>query len=349
LHLAPARFLFFKLADTAVAYYNEDTMIIFLYGKDTFRSRQQLKKMIEKFCADRDPQGLNTARLDAEKEKGGQILEQTLAQPFLAEKRMVVIENLLVSKQVDVRAEFLKRIEEKRLPENNVIVFWEGTDKFKTKDAKAFFSRLLQEKYTQYFELFLGAKLEAWISTECDARDGLIGRDVAGYLAKHVGEDMWRLSSLIDQLVAFADGKEVTLPDVQLFLDEKHDDNIFNLIDAIVGKQSKHVFAMIEEQYRNGKDAGYIFAMILRQFRILLELRDIFEREDEPRSDELAKRLGLHPFVVKKSLPLVRRYSFSEIEDIYQRLLSIDIDTKTGQGNQAMLIDVFVGRVCAVS
>lgn len=321
-------------------------MIIFLYGKDTFQSRRQLTKMVEKFTADRDPQGLNTVRLDAEKEQGGKILEQVLAQPFLAEKRMVVVENLLVSKQKETRAELLARIEEKRLPENNVIIFWEGTDKFKTKDAKAFFDRLLQEKYTQHFEPLAHAKLEAWIVSECEARGGSVERNAARYLAKHVGGDMWRLSALIDQLVAYKNGETIAVSDAELFLDEKVDNNIFNLIDAIVGKQPKHVFAMIEEQYRSGKDAGYIFAMILRQFRILLELRDVFEREGETQSGQLAKRLGLHPFVVKKSLPLVRRYPLSELEDIYERLLAIDIDTKTGRGDQALLIDVFVGRVC---
>ena len=322
-------------------------MIIFLYGKDTFRSRQQLTKMIDKFKADRDPQGLNTVRLDAEKEKGGQILEQVLAQPFLAEKRMVVVENLLASKQKETRAELLTRVEEKRLPENNVIIFWEGTDKFKTKDAKAFFDRLLKEKYTQHFEPIVGAKLEAWVTAECEAREGTIDREAARYLAKHVGGDMWRLSALIDQLIAYKNGETIQVADAELFLDEKVDDNIFNLIDAIVGKQSKNVFAMIEEQYRSGKDAGYIFAMILRQFRILLEMRDIFERDGDSQSGQLAKRLGLHPFVVKKSLPLVRRYPLSELEDIYERLLAIDIDTKTGRGDQAMMLDVFVGRVCA--
>src|SRR3989338_10197408 len=103
-------------------------MIIFLYGPDTFRSRQHLHKMMAKFRSERDPDGLNLVRVDATKETAGQILEQILAVPFLAEKRMVVVENLLESKHDELQTELLKLIEEQRLSPANVLVFWEAID-----------------------------------------------------------------------------------------------------------------------------------------------------------------------------------------------------------------------------
>ena len=138
-----------------------------------------------------------------------------------------------------------------------------------------------------------------------------------------------------------------TVADIQLFLDEKADDNIFNLVDAIVGKQAKQAYQMIQEQYRIGEDAQFIFAMLIRQFRILLEMRDLFERDDAMQSGMLAEKLGLHPFVVKKSLPMVKRYTMDELQRIYGALLELDVKTKTGQGRPEVLLDVLVGRVCA--
>ena len=129
-------------------------------------------------------------------------------------------------------------------------------------------------------------------------------------------------------------------------MDEKVDDNIFNLADAIVGGQGKDVFEMMREQYDQGKDVLYLFAMILRQFRILLQIRDFFERDDNPQSDRIAKELGLHPFVVKKALPLAKRYSMKELQKIYSDLLDLDAKIKTGRGDQSVLLDVFVARLC---
>jgi DNA polymerase-3 subunit delta len=367
-------------------------MLIFLHGPDTFRSRQQLKKMIVKFKHDRDPQGLNVVVLDAEKTEPGKIMEQVLATPFLAERRMVVIENLLVSKNQDLMKDLLQRIEDNKISEATVLLFWEGTSEFKNKAAKELFACLEKEKYAQSFTEITGAKLLAWIDSEVKERGGKIERDAVQYLAQNVGGDMWRLNSLLDQLVAYSqchserpegveeslledsakdskissDKKDAqhlekgsldsvpkgtalgmtTVADVQLFLDEKADDNIFNLVDAIVGKQPKAVYKMIQEQYQKGEDAQYIFSMILRQFRILLEMRDLFERDDAIQSNVLAQKLDLHPFVVKKSLPLVKKYKMEELKEIYSRLLELDIQTKTGQGGQELLLDLFVGRVC---
>ena len=172
---------------------------------------------------------------------------------------------------------------------------------------------------------------------------------------------MWRLNSLVDQLVAYTSspgrqtplrsplergkGEEIQLADVQLFLEEKVDDNIFNMAEAVARGDRKMAFKLIGAQRRAGEDEGYVFSMILRQFRILVELRDLFEREDNATSEELAQKVGLHPFVVKKSLPMVKKYNLEKLKELYSRLLQIDIKTKTGQGGQSLLVDLFVGKL----
>jgi len=319
-------------------------MIIFLYGKDTYRSNEYLHKMTEKFRVERDPQGLNLTQLDCETSKEN-ILQNVLASPFLAEKRMVVLKGLLSSKQKDVQEALLTRIEEKTLPNDVILIISESIEKPKTKAAKALFERLLKEQFVQHFEELTGPKLSGWILATVKERGGEMDRDAANVLANAVGSDMWKLSGILDQLIAYTDGRKMTVQDVYLFVDEKVDDNIFNLVDAIVQKNTKHVFQMIQEQYRAGNDAGYIFAMIVRQYRILLQLRDLYDRGEDLQSSSLAKELGLHPFVIKKSLPMVKRYSKEELTKIHDDLLVLDTSTKTGRGDQAYLLDMFVGNL----
>lgn len=303
--------------------------------------------MKEKFKADRDPQGLNVIELDAEKEVPAVVIDQVLASPFLAEKRMVIVENLLVSKHKDLQKDIFARIEDGKVPETTVLILWEGIDAVKTKDAKALFERLSKERFAQRYDELSGAKLIAWIQSEVAARGGKIAKMAAVYLDTHVKNDMWRLSSLLDQLIAYRNGEEIRVEDLGLFIEESVDDNIFNLIDAIVARNQKQAFSMIQEQYAQGKDPGYIFAMIYRQFNILVKIKDLMEREPGTPADVIAKQLGAHPFVVKKSFTALRTYSREQLERIYADLLQIDRDTKTGRNNQATMIDVFVGRVSA--
>lgn len=346
-------------------------MIIFLHGADTFRSRQQLKKMITKFKSDRDPQGFNVAVLDCTTEDTGNILEQVLVTPFLAEKRLIVLENLLsATKKADLHEEILKRLENKSLPETNIYIFWEGAttatstqkkpfsstqDKPKTNASKKLFEILVKEKYAQEFVPLTGAKLNSWIAEEIKNNGGKIGNQAINYLVNNAGNDMRLLHSLIEQLVSYCSprdlssaqgGFEICVTDINQFIEEKVDDNIFNLVDSLVAKNSKAVYKMIREQYRIGEDAQFIFAMILRQFRILIELRDMLNREDNINSDTLAKKLVLHPFVVKKSLPFAKKYNLQELKEIYQQLLDIDIKTKTGRGKPELLLDLLVGKIC---
>lgn len=321
-------------------------MIIFLYGPDTFRSQRQLKKMVDKFKQERDPQGFNISILNCAQEKNNQILEQILATPFLAEKRMVILENLLsVTKKTDLQEKILEYLEAKSLPKENIYIFWESDCKPKTNVSKNLLSRLLQEKYAQKFEIYKDTKLSAWVNQEIQERGGKISPQALEYLVKNIADDIWKLNSIIDQLISYKLEKEIELKDVELFLDEKIDDNIFNLVDALIAGQSKKVYQMIREQYRIGENPQFILSMILRQIKILLELRDLYDREDILSSDLLAKKLNLHPFVVKKSLPFVKKYNQNKLKNIYHKLLEIDIKTKTGQGDQSMLLDILVGKI----
>jgi DNA polymerase-3 subunit delta len=322
-------------------------MIIFLYGKDTFRSRQQMRRMIEKFKADRDKSGINVSVLDALQSKPGAVLEQALSLPFLAEKRMIIIQNLLGSKDAETMSELARRIKDERLPESNIILFYEEDDSFKSKTAKELFEILQKEKYCQKFDLLTGVQLRSWVESEIRSRGGSAKSDAVAFLIAHIGNDMWRMNSILDQLVSYKENAVIEKADAEKFVEEKEDDNIFNLVDAIVDKNSKQAYLMIREQYKKGEDAQFVFAMLLRQFRILLELREIFDNDELKNSAEVAKKLNLHPFVVKKSLAPMKKYSFEELKKIYLMLLDLDIKTKTGIESQPLLLDIFVARVCS--
>lgn len=321
-------------------------MYIFIYGKDTFRSHKFLIDNINRFTKERDPQKLNTVILDCESNKKIDYIGQMLAQPFLAERRMIVLKNLLNCKNEELQNEILKKLRENELPEENVVIFYENTDLSKNKLGKELFTVLGKGKFCNKFDELKGSYLNKWIKDEVEDRGGKIDNQAVQYLASETKGESWQLNSLINQLIAHCDESEINTSDVELFLDEKADDNIFNLVEAIAGKREKQVYKMIQEQYRIGEDVQFIFAMMLRQFRILLELRDLTDREEKTTSDMMAKKLGLHPFVVKKSLPLIRHYNMEDLKKIYEGLLDLDIQIKTSKGNNETLLDLFVARVC---
>lgn len=318
-------------------------MVIYIYGEDTFRSRQYLGEQITKFKQARDPQGYNVVILDAQKIEPGRILTEIVSAPFLAEKRLVIVENILSISDKEFLEELIGRIKEKRIPDSNVVIFWQGEKFGKVKEIKELDAVLKKEKYNQEFALLEGSALSAWIAAEIKKRNGKISNPAISYLAQNTAGDIWYLTSLLDQLTAYANGEEIGLSQVNLFLDEKVDDNAFNMVEAVVNGNKKQAYKLLEEQRRIGEDDFKIFGLIVWQFRTLLAMRSLFESEDNITSDAMAKILGIHPFVVKKNMALVKRYTKKQLSNIYTQLLDVDFKAKTGQADLGLSLDLLIG------
>lgn len=320
-------------------------MIIYIYGNDSFRARQFLRKSVVEFKSKRDPQGYNTLAFDALKDEPGRILSELLTAPFLAEKRMVVINNPLSSGDKEFLADLIQKIENSKITETTVAVFCQVEPIGKTNEAKKLETILKKEKYAYEFTAMKGVELARWVEKETKARGGVIGRLASQKLAENVNGDIWLADSVINQLVAYKSGNEILSQDVAQFVDEKIDDNIFSMVDAIVTGNKKTAFKLLNDQRKSGREEGYLFAMILRQFKILTQMRDLWEREDNLTSEQMAKKLSLHPFVCKKSLPMVRRFTLPDLRKIYDELFNIDWRLKHGLAPHDLLIDFFVGKV----
>lgn len=320
-------------------------MILCIFGDDSFRSREFLRKSINEFKQKRDPQGLNTLIFDVSKEAPDRIFSEITAAPFLAEKRMVVLLNTLSNNDKDFLHQIIVMIEEKKIPDSAVLVFWQSEAVGKTTEAKKLSEILSKEKYSYNFEKMDVGELVVWIVKEVKDRGGKIDRMAATFIAQNSGSDIWLVNSLLDQLISYKSGAEIRSEDARLFIEEKIDDSIFNLVDAIVSGDKKAAYKMIKKQRQIGQEDAYIFSMILRQFKILMQLRDLWERGDNLTSEQLAKTLKLHSFVVKKSMPFVRRFSMDQLKKIFDELLDVDVKTKTGVISQPYLIDFFVGKI----
>lgn len=318
-------------------------MILYIYGEDNFRSRKYFRQSIEQFKKQRDPKGYNVLILDGKKTPADKLFAEMRAMPFLAEKRLVGVENLLSSSDKELLAGFAEQI--KRVPESTVLVVWQGEALSKVKEAKSLHGELGKEKYAREFPLLKGPKLSEWIMKETEERGGEMGADAASELVKNYEGAMWQVSALIDQLVAFKKGQTISFSDLVGFIEKKTDDNIFNLVDAVVSGNHKTALKLIAEQRRRGEEDGHLFGLFLWQFRILVEMADLLEREGNLTSDEMAKMLKIHPFVARKNLAVAKRYSLAKLEGIYEKMLEVDVKTKTGAAEQGLLIDLFVSKI----
>ena len=86
----------------------------------------------------------------------------------------------------------------------------------------------------------------------------------------------------------------------------------------------------------------YLLSMIIRQFRILLQIKEAVQNQSYPNFSLIAKEIGLHPFVVQKSISQTNKYSFKEIESKLLNLQNIDLQLKSSKISAEVLFARFV-------
>ncbi len=322
-------------------------MIVLLHGSDTFRSRKYLKEMVEEFKAKRDPSGLNVACFDAEKAEAGEILEALVASPFLAEKRLVAVECLSASRQKDLWDCLLEMIKKKEIPASTVAIFWESEIK---KNSHSLFGVLAKQDFSQKFDLLVGEKLGQWIKQELKRRNFKIEKSALAALVNYPWSDLWQLDNELEKIVAYLskkEEKEIALKDLSPFLGHPADENIFHFVDALVGRRAKEAIKLLHDQWDSGETEFRIFNFLIGQISNLLIIKDYFTLNPGANSYQAAQVLGLHPFVVKKSLAVLPGFSFARLKEIHGQLLEIDIQTKTGGGELKNLLEMLVARICS--
>ena len=321
-------------------------MIIFLYGEDEFRSQRKLAEIKNKFL-EKSKEGANLSLFDyLEKSYDlDEIILKASSEGLFSPKQLIIIKNLLISKK-DISDEklldFLKRKGEGEF-QNVVLVFWEGAD-FDKKYPLAKF--LLKAGKCQEFELLEGAKLKSWMISEI----GKVGKgkvsispEAVEKLSVYVGNDLKLLSKEIEKLVSYKDSGEIKDEDVEKLVKSKIDTDIFKTIDALARGDKKTAVKLLHEHIESGDHPLYMLDRYFYQFRNLLKVKSLVEKNmPQP---EIASKLKLHPYVVKKSVEQSGRFTFEELKGLYKKLCDIDAEAKTGKVDIELALDKFVAEV----
>lgn len=321
-----------------------NNMILFVYGPDTFRSKEKLKEIIAQFREKRDNVGMNVVKLPGEKLEFSKLRQESMTQGFLAEKKMIVIEQLLEHGSQDVHEEvhaFLKDHDS----EDNVLVFFETgfVPKKTKKDAatKKLFDLLKKQKFSFPFPELSPHEITGWVKTRVAALGSTIEPAALKEIGTRVGANLWRMAQELHKLSALKHNEAITHEDVATHVDGILEERIFALTDAIAQQNTAQSLLLLSQEKERGAHEMYLLTMIVRQFRIILQIADALS-EGITSPAKIAKQLGLHPFVVKKTLPLVQKYNAKQLKEIYARLLNIDRALKSSHPNPHMLLDLLI-------
>lgn len=314
--------------------------LYFLFGNDEFAISRKLKEFDSDFT-DPTSADMNTARLDARTMTENDLNNAVNAMPFLAKRRLVYLANPSAKyNNASTRKKFFEYIE--KAPDTTRVVIYESVE---PRDAEKHWLVKWAEKnnkliQTKAFMLPRLKEMTGWIVNETKGQSGQIEPRAAEMLKDMVGVDTSQAGMEIAKLLAYVNwARQVKVEDVEAVCIVTSQQSVFDFVDALSngnGKSAQHLLHRLLET----DDPFSLWGMVVRQFRLLIQAREILDGRGN--QNDVARALGVHPFVAEKTTQQAGRFSIESLESIYRKLLKIDEGVKTSQLTLELAMDTLV-------
>lgn len=313
-------------------------MVILLYGEDQYRLRRKINEIIERYQKT-NRNGLSIRHFDLREKDFGDFNDEIQMLSMFREQKLIILENTSSNKEFEEK--FLKDIKEFS-NSKEIIIFSEGG---KIPEDR-FFLTLKKYADSQAFDFLDSRGLRAWAKKEFKRYNTEIGDSALDKLIEFTGNDLWRLDNEIKKLVSYRNKKEILLKDVENLVKPEIESDIFKTIDAIAQKNKNLALKLIHKHLEKGDSPYYLFSMINFQFRNLLMVKSQLQSGNYfPRIYDLSRKLGMHPFVVEKTVRQTKKFSLEELRKIYKKIFKTDIYIKTGRIESQVALDLFLAEI----
>ncbi len=351
-------------------------MIIFFYGEDDFRAKKKIKELRERFSREVDITGGGFEYLDGEKTTLREINEKTAASSLWSAKRMVVIENVFRTKTKDLLPSIAEYFQKREKSGNeNIIVFLEnflktkknfsgspivridldGREKPLTKAEKQLAEFLDSAQVKQEFKKMNSTEMAGWIKKNITGRGGKISDRAVICLIALTSGDLWQIDNEINKLINYKaslvlpcknnrpEAPEIDEDDVKSLVRGRFEENIFALTDAIGARNRALAAKLLEEELQGGANGVYILSMILRQIKMILQIASAMSAKIS--ENQLSGELKLNSYVARKAAVQSRNFLPAQLKKMLADLLEIDYRIKSGQGDPAVLLGLWISKI----
>lgn len=321
-------------------------MLYIFYGEGDFSLKEALAELKEKLAAE----GLGAADitvLEGNKLSLNELKAICDTIPFLAPKRMVIVDGLL--SRFEQKGRTRPELGEWRalsghiatMPPSTVLVLVDG----KLRRDNPVLRELTPRAKVREFPPVRGAALHDLVLSRLREKGGDISLAALQLLTNLVGDNLWILCNEIDKLYLYCRGRRIEESDVQLLVSYAQEANIFALVDAIIQRRAAAAERLLHQLIDRGATPPYLLFMITRQFRLLVQAKEL-SKQRLP-SVELIGRLGVpSEYVLRRVMEQAREYSLDQLREIYGKLLDTDMSIKTGLLRGGLALDLLVADLC---
>jgi DNA polymerase-3 subunit delta len=332
-------------------------MIYVVYGSDAFSNKEFIDR-IKSEVGPKDVQEANIHSLSASDTTLSEIIGLCSFVPFLAERRLIIIEGLLTRSEgnrrrvgqlqahneiigQDISQEWKEFVSSLQLiPQTTDIIFMEG----QLQTSNLLLKSLAKVAVIHESKPFNRTEIQQWIRQRVNLCGKEIENPAVQLLATLIGTDLWSAANEIEKLSLYCRGARIELVDVQTLVNPTAEVNIFPAIDAAIEGNLSKALNMIGSLISKGAPTSYPLGMLGRQIRMLLVARSMTTSNSN--SEQIQKRLGIKPgYAFDKTMALAKNFTEIELVKMHTILLNADLAIKTGAINEELSLQIAVAEI----
>lgn len=313
------------------------------YGQEPFLMEQFVKFTVET-CIAPDLMDLALSRSDLRETPLASVIEDAETAPFLVERKVVIAENALfltglrdtskVEHDLERFAEYLKAP-----VEHTTLIFLVHTDKL---DARKKIVKTLKSMDVLIpFSPMQPTELVQWIIKNARKKGVTIQEAAAERILFNTGANLQQISSELEKCCLYAgEGGEIHIFDVDQLVPKTVEQNVFLLIEHVVHRRHEEALALLYDLLQQREEPIKIIALIVRQFRMVMQAKMLGGQGFT--QQQMASRLGVHPYAAKLAYEQSRHYKEAELGKILNEVAELDYQIKTGQVDKVMGLELLL-------
>ncbi len=357
-------------------------MIYLLYGGDVVARDEFLhRKLIDRLRA--LPGGeFNLDRFDGRSAPLGDVIACCQAAPFLAEKRMVIVDNVGARGRSGRRGQgaatrsqdeserddatepeategqpagAAARSKRKARDDDELQAFWsflpnlpESTHLVLVEERAPTLPSLPKGLlFRQEFPAPKPWEVAGWVTRRARTRGLRLDRGVADTLATLVGADLRRLDAELAKLALYCGAQPVREADVRLLV-APAEANVFALLDAVADGRPGPALAALRRLLQQGQAVEGLLPQLIALIRRLLAAHALVAEGRSPAAEGADFGLTSNPRALEKLVRQASRYQREDFDRAYALLLACDRAIKTGEEAPDVAVEVLVAELAGV-
>ena len=316
-------------------------------GEEEFTKRSALNALREK-VAGGDFAAMNDTRLTDPAPDELIAAAETL--PFLSERRFVEVRDsamLLAGKAKNYDEDSaVKRLDAYlgQLPDTAVVVFFV---RGKADGRKKLYQTLKKKGQIVSFEPLDDRELAQWIARTLKKEGKKISLAACQRLWFSAGRDLTLLSNEIGKLSAYAGSREeVTEEDVAAICVQSTEYKVYDMADTLLSGQGAKALRMLDALLRDGEERLMLLSLLGRQCRQVGYAKAMAAAGAQ--TGEIASKLGIPPFAVRKNLDTARFYTQEQLSEMARLCLEGEYLVKSGQLSDAGTLEKVMLQILSI-